>query len=50
MVAPTYSENRREMAKKIGLGRKPKQDGAGESSPAPAKRGRERKGAAAEQA
>jgi predicted transcriptional regulator len=50
MVAPTYSENRREMAKKIGLGRKPKQDGAGESSPAPAKRGRGRKGAAAEQA
>jgi predicted transcriptional regulator len=50
MVAPTYSENRREMAKKIGLGRKPKQDGAAESAPATPKRGRGRKAEAAEQA
>ncbi len=37
MVAPRYAEHRSELAKKIGLGRKP----AGEpASPAPAKRGR----------
>lgn len=28
MVAPAYAEQRREMAKKIGLGRKPKQESA----------------------
>ena len=49
MVAETYSESRRAMAKKIGLGRKPKSatDGAtaadaatATDTPAPAKRGR----------
>ena len=39
MVAPSYSERRREMAKHIGLGRKPKAAPA----PAPAKSGRRRK-------
>lgn len=38
MVAPAYSEARRAMAKKIGLGRKPGQKVA--AKPAPAKRGR----------
>lgn len=28
MVAETYSQHRRDMAKKIGLGRKPREDGA----------------------
>lgn len=36
MVAPSYGEARREMAKKIGLGRKPKA-AAPEAAPAPAK-------------
>jgi predicted transcriptional regulator len=36
MVAPAYAEKRRELAKKIGLGRKP----AAAPAPAPAKRGR----------
>lgn len=29
MVAETYSQHRRDMAKKIGLGRKPREDGEG---------------------
>ena len=37
MVAPKYAEHRSELAKKIGLGRKP---GLTEPVPAPAKRGR----------
>jgi predicted transcriptional regulator len=37
MVAPKYAEHRSELAKKIGLGRKP---GVTEPSPMPAKRGR----------
>lgn len=49
MVAETYSENRRAMAKKIGLGRKPKSATEGATAteaatatdtPAPAKRGK----------
>jgi len=46
MVAPSYSEARRDMAKKIGLGRKPGQTAAAKAAPsapeakAPAKRGR----------
>lgn len=53
MVAPSYSEARREMAQKIGLGRKPgqsparKADPAPASTPAPAKRGRRPKAVAA---
>ena len=39
MVAPKYAEHRSELAKKIGLGRKPLPVAA-EPSPAPAKRGR----------
>jgi predicted transcriptional regulator len=36
MVAPTYADQRREMAKKIGLGRKPKQSADdGQQAPAP---------------
>lgn len=36
MVAPAYADQRREMAKRIGLGRKPKQDaGDVEQAPAP---------------
>jgi predicted transcriptional regulator len=51
MVAATYSENRREMAKKIGLGRKPKQDGAAKTTnPVPTKRGRGRRADTPEQA
>ena len=43
MVAPAYAEQRREMAKKIGLGRKPRQAGteadqAPASQPRPARR------------
>jgi predicted transcriptional regulator len=34
MVAESYSESRREMAKKIGLGRKPGQSGKAEAEPA----------------
>ena len=41
MVAENYSESRRAMAKKIGLGRKPGQrPGGGDAAAAPAKRGR----------
>jgi predicted transcriptional regulator len=42
MVAENYSESRRAMAKKIGLGRKPGQraGGSGDAAPTPAKRGR----------
>lgn len=49
MVAEAYSENRRAMAKKIGLGRKPKgsteavsaaEETAATDTPAPAKRGK----------
>ena len=49
MVAEAYSENRRAMAKKIGLGRKPKastdgtsaaEEAAPTDTPAPAKRGK----------
>ncbi len=39
MVAPKYAEHRSELAKKIGLGRKPAVVSA-EVAPAPAKRGR----------
>jgi predicted transcriptional regulator len=39
MVAPKYAEHRSELAKKIGLGRKPLPT-VSEPSPAPAKRGR----------
>jgi predicted transcriptional regulator len=36
MVAPAYADQRREMAKKIGLGRQPKQDAVeGEAAKAP---------------
>jgi predicted transcriptional regulator len=41
MVAPAYAEQRREMAKKIGLGRKPKQvaaDGGEAATPKSARR------------
>ena len=38
MVAQSYSEQRREMAKKIGLGRKPDQKAAAGAGSAPAKR------------
>lgn len=44
MVAPSYSEARRTMAKSIGLGRKGK--GATAEAPAPAKRGRKSAGEA----
>jgi predicted transcriptional regulator len=47
MVAPSYSETRREMAKKIGLGRKPKTTPAASTSPAPSKSVRRRKAPAA---
>jgi predicted transcriptional regulator len=40
MVAENYSESRRAMAKKIGLGRKPGERKAEAAAPAPAKRGR----------
>jgi predicted transcriptional regulator len=39
MVAPKYAEHRSELAKKIGLGRKPA-PAVAEPAPAPAKRGR----------
>lgn len=51
MVAPAYAETRRELAKKIGLGRKPGQKvGGAKSQPAskPAGRGTKPKAAAAE--
>lgn len=48
MVAPAYAEQRREMAKKIGLGRKPKQaPGDEEQAPASAKSARRRRSAKA---
>ena len=41
MVAPAYSEQRRETAKRVGLGRKPKEAAADAApSPAPRKKGR----------
>ena len=40
MVAPKYAEHRSELAKKIGLGRKPAVPPLAEAAPAPAKRGR----------
>jgi predicted transcriptional regulator len=43
MVAPSYSEARREMAKKIGLGNKAKVAPAAPPAPASAKSGRRRK-------
>ncbi|MBB4087508.1 MucR family transcriptional regulator [Sphingomonas carotinifaciens] len=48
MVAPAYSEARRDMAKKIGLGRKPKAAAAVEpaAAPAPTRKPRRAKGAA----
>ena len=48
MVAPNYTETRRELAKKIGLGRKPGTKMPPKATPAanaPAKRGRPRKNA-----
>jgi hypothetical protein len=33
MVAPAYAETRRELATKIGLGRKRRQEGGGEQAP-----------------
>lgn len=54
MVAENYAQTRRDLAKKIGLGRKPRQSGeaavagAGGETPAAAKRGRGRKAATAE--
>jgi len=51
MVAPAYAEKRRELAKKIGLGRKPGQKMTKKEAPAaaktPARRGRPPKNAAA---
>ena len=40
MVAPKYAEHRSELAKKIGLGRKPAPKEEPAPVPAPAKRGR----------
>lgn len=40
MVAERYSEARRDMAKKLGLGRKPRADKAATEAPAPKPRGR----------
>ena len=40
MVAPKYAEHRSELAKKIGLGRKPAVAAPVEEPPAPVKRGR----------
>ncbi len=40
MVAPKYAEHRSELAKKIGLGRKPAPKEEAAIAPAPAKRGR----------
>ena len=50
MVAPTYSEARRTMAKSIGLGRKPGQTNAAkaDAKPAPAPSKRKTEEAAAE--
>ena len=50
MVAATYSESRRAMAKKIGLGRRPDQTNAAkaDTKPAPAPRKRKTEEAAAE--
>ncbi|WP_374944295.1 MucR family transcriptional regulator [Sphingomonas sp.] len=51
MVAENYSESRRAMAKKIGLGRKPgPRKPVEDAAPAPAPAGRKRKAAATEQA
>ena len=47
MVAPSYTETRRDLAKKIGLGRKPGTKVAKPAAKAPAKRGRPRKDASA---
>ena len=43
MVAPGYSEKRREVAKRLGLGRKPRAATSGESAPAPAPKRRGRR-------
>jgi len=43
MVAPNYAEQRRTLAKSIGLGRKPKAAAAEPAAKAPAKRGRKAK-------
>ena len=45
MVAPNYADRRRDLAKKIGLGRKPGTKVAKKAAPAkaPAKRGRPKK-------
>ena len=52
MVAENYSQSRRDMAKRIGLGRKPRSGGddaaAAEAPAAPKRRGRKPKDAAAE--
>jgi predicted transcriptional regulator len=40
MVAPAYAEHRRELAKKIGLGRKPRKAADEASTPKPTRRGR----------
>jgi predicted transcriptional regulator len=50
MVSESYSQVRRDMAKKIGLGRKPKGEGAASQpeTKAPARRGRPKTSAAAE--
>jgi predicted transcriptional regulator len=42
MVAPDYAEHRRELAKSIGLGRKPRPAATEGEQPAPAKPGRRR--------
>lgn len=42
MVAPDYAEHRRELAKSIGLGRKPRSAAVEGEQPAPAKAGRRR--------
>ena len=47
MVAPNYAQQRKELAHKIGLGRKPKAMAAEPASSAPAKRGRKPKAQAA---
>ena len=52
MVAENYSQSRRDMAKRIGLGRKPRTGGddaaAAEAPAAPKRRGRKPKDATAE--
>ena len=50
MVAPTYSAARQEMAKKIGLGRKPGQSNAAKAEAKPAKSSKARNAKAAAQA